>query len=267
MKKVKGITLISLVITIIILIILAGVTINSTIGENGIFQRAKQSKVRMEIETYKEKIEIAKGTATVETEGKLILDNWIEQIYKDNIVEDGRIQRLDKDNAEITTVERYIFHIDSEGNINYIEQKEKDNTSPEASIELNETNITTIETISVTVTHKDEDSGINIKKCKYVWNTVQEDIGLDEDSYIEGKNFETNPQTLNFTSKKVGEYYLHILTVDLDGNKTETVSPKVIVTQIENVKSYDYTGKIEEYEAEYDAIYTIEAWGCARRRL
>jgi len=44
MKKMKGITLISLVITIIILIILAGVGINLTIGENGIFNKAKYAK-------------------------------------------------------------------------------------------------------------------------------------------------------------------------------------------------------------------------------
>lgn len=40
----KGITLIALIITIIILIILAGVAINLSIGENGIINRAKQAK-------------------------------------------------------------------------------------------------------------------------------------------------------------------------------------------------------------------------------
>ena len=40
----KAITLISLVITIVVLIILAGVTISMTIGENGIFTRAKLAK-------------------------------------------------------------------------------------------------------------------------------------------------------------------------------------------------------------------------------
>ncbi len=38
-----AITLISLVITIIILIILAGVGINLTLGENGIFNKAKEA--------------------------------------------------------------------------------------------------------------------------------------------------------------------------------------------------------------------------------
>ena len=44
MKKQKGITLIALVITIIVLLILAGVTIVSLTGENGLLARAVQAK-------------------------------------------------------------------------------------------------------------------------------------------------------------------------------------------------------------------------------
>lgn len=43
-KKFKGITLISLVITIVILIILASVAIYLSLGDNGLFNRAKQAK-------------------------------------------------------------------------------------------------------------------------------------------------------------------------------------------------------------------------------
>ncbi len=43
-KEEKGITLIALVITIIVLLILAGVTISLTFGENGILARAKEGK-------------------------------------------------------------------------------------------------------------------------------------------------------------------------------------------------------------------------------
>ena len=39
-RDVKGITLVALVITIIVLLILSGVAINLTIGSNGIFTRA-----------------------------------------------------------------------------------------------------------------------------------------------------------------------------------------------------------------------------------
>ena len=44
MKRNKGITLIALVITIVVLIILAGVAINLTLGENGVFRKAKYAK-------------------------------------------------------------------------------------------------------------------------------------------------------------------------------------------------------------------------------
>ena len=45
-KKEKGITLIALVITIIVLLILAGISIASLIGDNGIFRKSKYSKRR-----------------------------------------------------------------------------------------------------------------------------------------------------------------------------------------------------------------------------
>ena len=44
LKKEKGITLVALVITIVILIILATVTINATFGENGIIKKAQEAK-------------------------------------------------------------------------------------------------------------------------------------------------------------------------------------------------------------------------------
>ena len=42
-KQVKGITLIALVVTIIVLLILAGIALNLTIGQSGIFSRAEQA--------------------------------------------------------------------------------------------------------------------------------------------------------------------------------------------------------------------------------
>ena len=44
MKNQKGITLVSLVVTIIILIILAGISINIVLGENGIITKAQKAK-------------------------------------------------------------------------------------------------------------------------------------------------------------------------------------------------------------------------------
>ncbi len=58
-KANKGITLIALVITIIILIILAGVAVNLSLGENGIFNRAKTAREQYKMAEVKEKIELA----------------------------------------------------------------------------------------------------------------------------------------------------------------------------------------------------------------
>ncbi len=58
--KNKGITLISLVITIIILIILAGISVNLILGGNGLFEKAKSAKEKQEVATYLDRIEIAR---------------------------------------------------------------------------------------------------------------------------------------------------------------------------------------------------------------
>ena len=57
-KSTKGITLISLMVTIIILLILAGVSIDTLTGNNGLLNRAKDAKIATEIAGIKEKIQI-----------------------------------------------------------------------------------------------------------------------------------------------------------------------------------------------------------------
>ena len=42
-KQARGITLIALVVTVIVLLILAGVAINLTVGDNGLFRRAQNA--------------------------------------------------------------------------------------------------------------------------------------------------------------------------------------------------------------------------------
>ena len=54
MKKEKGITLVTLVVTIIVLIILAGVSLNATLGENGIITQAQKAKENMELARVEE---------------------------------------------------------------------------------------------------------------------------------------------------------------------------------------------------------------------
>ena len=55
-KNKKGITLVALVITIVVLLILAGVSLNLLIGNNGIMTRAKQAKISNDLSSYKEQL-------------------------------------------------------------------------------------------------------------------------------------------------------------------------------------------------------------------
>lgn len=72
MKNQKGITLIALVITIIVLLILAGVSIAMLTGENGILTNATESKNKTLEKSALEKIDIAlNGIKTTIEAGKV----------------------------------------------------------------------------------------------------------------------------------------------------------------------------------------------------
>ncbi len=59
-SKQRGITLIALIVTVIVLLILAGVTIGTLFGENGIITRANESAISTELAGYKEELDLYK---------------------------------------------------------------------------------------------------------------------------------------------------------------------------------------------------------------
>lgn len=59
-KNTKGITLIALVITIIVLLILAGITMSLVMGENGIIARAQEAGKNYTQAEEKENVDLAK---------------------------------------------------------------------------------------------------------------------------------------------------------------------------------------------------------------
>ena len=71
-KEKNGITLIALVITIIVLLILAGVTIATLTGDNGILTKAQNAKTQNDKATVKEKVDLAIAASLDET-GKINL--------------------------------------------------------------------------------------------------------------------------------------------------------------------------------------------------
>ena len=70
MKKDKGITLIALIVTIIVLLILAGVSIATLTGQNGILTQANNAKTQTEIANEKEAISLAYTGAMADKKGR-----------------------------------------------------------------------------------------------------------------------------------------------------------------------------------------------------
>ncbi len=124
----KGITLLVLVVTIIVLLILAGITIGALTGENGIIKNTKESKEQTEIANEKEILE----KATVEAMGKNKYGNIEEselQNALNNETGDGKTEAVDVgEEFEVLFKEsnRY-YTVDKDGNVGemqeYVEDK------------------------------------------------------------------------------------------------------------------------------------------------
>ena len=220
----SGITLVALVVTIVVLLILAGVTITALIGDDGIISKAnvaaQLTKKAVTIESVQTDILLAQLEGSV-TQDKLeeILGKYGE-VQKD---EEGNISGLKVDGLdEIIPIEDLY-----EGNIEEI----TDTTAPTASIDLAATSTTPGTAINATVTFTDNESGINTAGCKYVYNTKSGTYGIDNEIWNTAQTFSSNPQTINLTGSTEGTYYLHVLVVDNAGNKGEAVSSAVTVEE------------------------------------
>ena len=77
LKRQKGITLVALVITIVILIILATVSINAIFGENGLVTKAQEAKEMQEVASILEEMELAKAEAYIKGEGHINEDDLV----------------------------------------------------------------------------------------------------------------------------------------------------------------------------------------------
>ncbi len=107
----------------------------------------------------------------------------------------------------------------------------KDGTTPRAAtISLSTTSTQIGETITATVTHVDNESGVDIGKCKWELNTTANAIGIEDESKYTN-TFKNNSEIITLTPTKIGNYYLHVLTIDKVGNKKESIS-KVIKAEI-----------------------------------
>ena len=75
----KGITLIALVVTIVVLLVLAGITISLVFSENGVINKAQEANENTQIAQVREQLELAKGPEYIEGNGKYNPDSYFKR--------------------------------------------------------------------------------------------------------------------------------------------------------------------------------------------
>lgn len=100
MKNQKGITLIALVITIIVLLILAGVSIAMLTGQNGLLTKASNAKTETTQKEAEEVVKIAVGTILANKYDPTASASDPKDINAENL-----IAVIEKDTGETVTVE------------------------------------------------------------------------------------------------------------------------------------------------------------------
>ena len=100
-KKNNGITLIALVVTIIVLLILAGLAINLSIGQNGIITRAQNAKMVTAVSSFNEYMQMWYASKKIEDK-----DYNIEKLYVSSGWLDRKIETDESGNAY------YVYIID-----------------------------------------------------------------------------------------------------------------------------------------------------------
>ena len=194
-KQEKGITLVALVITIVIIMILSTIAINTVFGENGLIKQAENAKEVAEISSIKESLEMAKMQAYMEGNGTVNPDRFFEILEEQGIIvdKDADVEEIEEGVYQITTEKGYVFEvtITEDGDMNIDHIGKEDNLAPRIK-EINVTGRTT-NSITVEVDARDAEGGEYtywIKKQNEGEELWQEKAGNNNTCTFEG--LETN---------------------------------------------------------------------------
>ena len=150
-KDGNGITLLALVITVIILVILAGVGI-SAINSGNIFDNATNVVEQSKIASKKEEIELVIISKMKNSVREITIDKIIEALEKKGIIDEGN---SNEETGQVkTNPDGYIYEITEKPNgdwdVKYVGKGELDTRKIKLSVELSTTGITDKVTITVT---------------------------------------------------------------------------------------------------------------------
>ena len=253
-KGSKGITLVALVITIIVLLLLAGIAIASLGGENGIFAKVKQAKKAQIESEMKEQLIMGLQKLQIEKQGNATLDdvtqNWADETilsdYSPILQEDsslnGKLIVMTKDGI----IGKFL--IDSNLNIETMEY----NTN---SLEFEYTTISrTDNKVKINIVVTDKINGV--KQIEYpegnplkVVNGTKDQISIDYEVELgQEYKFVITTGDGNKTEKiiKVDDYYYNVTKdfgegVNIDNKTTKAAYNKTYEAIISTKENYEIT--------------------------
>lgn len=259
-KENNGITLIALVITIIILIILAGVSINLLLGENGLIKKVQNSKEEYTIEAIREKLDLVKGSDYIEQKGDNSIDTYFEALEKEKI-EPYTItnkQKITNDIGSIEVDNKYSYIVTIIGNNNIkieYEGKVDEITRDPDKVTITITGNQEQESLPVTLNASIKINEKDVTSGKYIINTIAEELGTEDSAYTE----QISNSNIEVKLEEVNSYYIHTLTLDKYGRKQETIKGPIVI----DTKYHVHTGSSSLGDGCYTNVkYTYGSSSC-----
>ena len=213
-QEVSGITLIALVVTIIVLLILAGVSISMLTGQNGILNRVAEAKEKTGIAQSEEKVKLAVMAAIADGNGTLTIENLKKELANNGITI--------PDNATFpvtVTTGNSTYQIDQYGNIteaSTVPQISYTVTNIDGS-EITSSNLPGSAKLNVTITNISELTVTSIK--------IKNSSGTE----ITGATVDVTKGTISTQITENGKYIVEIVATDKKG-KNASASPEIQVS-------------------------------------
>lgn len=251
-----AITLISLVITIIILLILSGITLNSLVGQNGIINKTKISKNEYEVSLIKEKLSLwymendlyGKNTDPVE-----------EMVNKDNIKDKNTLEKIvefqneAENTSEINFSSLYYLNLDKLGIKNVVKENiyfMDINTKIvyiNKGIDLKNGKTYVLEEkeiLPISLTSEETKTGFKL----IISSNLKEESTFEYEVYINNELYTTTKSTqVEVNDKNFGEYNCFVKAKKQNGEKYTSKSVNVENYVIKQLQDFEiFKMKLEE---------------------
>ena len=260
-ERQKGITLIALVITIIVLLILAGVSIAMLTGDNGILNQANDSKIETAVGTVKEQLKLLQGEKIIQgekvtpeallAEGKVKRTVRAEEndkyymyyALKENSLEG--MQGLGK--GDLTSL-KDVFLIDDDLNVRYIASNGKE-YGDQISKKILEDETEIRFSSKAFSEYVSKISGVAEGEMKFKWMKNQTSLVIadPEVDSLQDLVFFPNLTSLHIGNDYSGKLAPNITTMDGIENCTNLVSLTIIQGPNKNYEAMESLEKVENF--------------------